>query len=742
MHPMRTTRLFSLFALLFTLFGSAPAEAQNEARGALYTRVEDGLVRAAIQIRITPSWYLYHTDLGEDPNAVGKPLSIELGGEGITWSEVEPQAEPKTKLDLELGFEVLIHKGKVVFHAAGKLAEGATADDVTATLEGLTCTDAGLCIPYEEELESKGEGSDKYFEDFAAALPASVASHAGEGADDSPAELPQLDGNPVHGMGAEAYARADEDGNVTLVVLVSMLGEYHLYHGPEAEDLGPNSPTGVPTVLGLPEDVEWEQVVYPHPHVVTGVSSETFEDTPTNVHEGNFVLVVRGEGDELAVDGAEVKLTGMACDDSGCLPRFDLDLEVELDGGDDAVWDAALAQLAVGNVVAPVQGDEAAGASGETPATTSQGGADDEEIISVGTEDLGDMSLGSFLLLAMFWGVITLLMPCTYPMIPITISFFTKQAIAREGKVLPLALTYGAGIVLIFILIGVVLGPPIIEFAVHPVTNIIIGGLFFFFAFVLFGAITLQPPAFLMTLAGKASSKGGVAGVFLMGTTLVVTSFTCTAPFVGSLLAVGATGAEGSLLRIVLGMGVFGLTMATPFVFLSLVPGKLQQMPTAGEWMHVLKVFLGFVELAAALKFFSNSDLVWEWGLLSREIFLVLWFGIFLCAAFFLFNWIKLQGEDTERIGAVRMMGGVVTLLFSLYCGMGVIGYQMDDLMTAIIPPYSSERTAGWGSGGGGGAHGAQVGDEHEIVIDDYEGAVTLAASQGRYLLVNFTGHT
>jgi thiol:disulfide interchange protein len=235
--------------------------------------------------------------------------------------------------------------------------------------------------------------------------------------------------------------------------------------------------------------------------------------------------------------------------------------------------------------------------------------------------------LTGFLLLAVGAGLLALVMPCTYPMIPITISFFTKQGEARGGKVLPLAIAYGAGIIAIFVLIGVIVGPVIIEFAVHPVTNLLIAVLFIAFSLVLFGVWNLQPPRFLMNLAGKASSQGGFLGVFLMGATLVVTSFTCTAPFVGSLLSLGASG--GDIGRVALGMGVFGATMAVPFVLLSLVPGALTSMPKSGEWMHTIKVFLGFLELAAALKFLSNADLAWRWDSLPRELFLYLWAGIF-----------------------------------------------------------------------------------------------------------------
>jgi len=260
----------------------------------------------------------------------------------------------------------------------------------------------------------------------------------------------------------------------------------------------------------------------------------------------------------------------------------------------------------------------------------------------------------------------------------------------------------------------------------------VIGTLFVVFSLALFGAIDLQPPAFLMSAAGKASARGGYAGVFLMGATLVVTSFTCTAPFVGSLLSVGAV--DGSLTRLVLGMGTFGLTMAVPFVVLSMVPRKLAAIPKSGEWMHVLKVFLGFVELAAALKFISNADLVWGWGILSRELFLLLWMGIFLIAALFLFGMIRLKGESHE-IGPVRLVGATATVLFSLYCGYGVMGNDLDRVMTAIVPNYSGRKALG----GGGGVTEAR---DHVIIRDDYDLARARAKEEGKALLVNFTGHT
>ncbi|MGK0220067.1 MAG: thiol:disulfide interchange protein, partial [Planctomycetota bacterium] len=227
---------------------------------------------------------------------------------------------------------------------------------------------------------------------------------------------------------------------------------------------------------------------------------------------------------------------------------------------------------------------------------------------------------------------------------------------------------------------------------------------------------------------GKASSTGGLVGVFLMGLTLVITSFTCTAPFVGSLLA---SGAQQGAMHTALGMGVFGLTMATPFVLLSLFPSRLKSMPNAGAWMNTLKVFLGFVELAASLKFLSTADLAWGWEFISKEVFLLAWGSIFLVAAAFLFGWINLKGEEDGAISPGRLVGATATFVFGMYSLFLIGGYKMDPLMLAFAPPYSTapERAAG--------ESGSK---SHPIVKDDYEDAVSQAKDKQKALLVNFTG--
>ncbi len=664
-------------------------------------------VDLVVTAEVEPGYHMYAPD---SPSEAGIPTSIEVSATGglveagdLTFSK------PKSKFDDIFEVVVRIHEGEVEFRRPYRVPDGASG---TITLNGvvdLQVCDENSCTREEPEFTATlaiggAAGGDT--------APASD----GTGADAIPE--PEL-GFDLIAMSAgfePATARAGEV--VTLKLIFAIADGRHLY--------APDSPAGLPTDVAI-EGVEGleprGELEFPEPEVhysdVFEADEHLYADRVVFTRE--FVVAAGTSPGEIVLTG---EVSGQTCDDQGCV-RFEMPLRAALavEAGPPRVA-APVAALA-GTEDEPKAGEDA---TAKTEAVDAEVESGDAGSIG-GGQDVHSMGLGAFLALAVFWGFVTLLMPCTYPMIPITISFFTKQAIQREGKVLPLSLTYGAGIVAIFVLIGVVLGAPIIRFAQSPWTNLVIGVLFLFFALVLFGAIELRPAGWMLALAGRAAKEGGLLGVFLMGATLVVTSFTCTAPFVGSLLSVGAGG--GDLGRIALGMGVFGLTMAVPFVMLSLLPGKMQRMPQAGDWMHVLKVFLGFVEVAAALKFFSNSDLVWEWGILSREVFLVLWVGIFLAGAAFLFGWIRLKGEADEGIGPVRMLGGLGSLLLSLYLSLGVFGFVLDDITTAIIPNYSSERL--WKGGGA-----AEKG--HTILKDDLEGAKAAALAQDKLLLLNFTG--
>ncbi len=344
-----------------------------------------------------------------------------------------------------------------------------------------------------------------------------------------------------------------------------------------------------------------------------------------------------------------------------------------------------------------------------------------------------------FILSAIGWGLFTLLMPCTYPMIPITISYFTKQAENSNKSLFPLALAYGGGIVFDFILIGLlagalgnVVGQKVNNLAANPWLNLVLALAFIVFALSLFGLFELRLPSAIMNLSGKASQSGGYLGVFFLGTTLVITSFTCTAPFVGALLGQAI---QYEWWEIAIGMGAFGLTMAIPFIALGLFPSATQKMPKSGQWMNTLKVSLGFLEIAAAFKFISNVDLAWSLEALPRELFLMIWAGISFVVGLFLLGVIPLKSGATNQVGPLQMVIAVLVIIFGAYCTYGSQGWQMDRIMNAIIPDYSGQRVSVSHS-----ANPEVSSNEPVIVEDDFEGGLALALQKGQLALVNWTG--
>jgi thiol:disulfide interchange protein len=728
--PMNRILLFLTVAL--GLFASQATAQMAKAHGKLYTRVEAGAIEIAVVIDIDRDYHLYHHDLGA-PDAIGKPLKATLAGDVESFEELV-WPEPHKYIQAGLGEDggdtfILGHEDELVLYGRASLKEGEDEATVTIKLSGLTCEDGGACFPYDEKLKSSGVGKKSVWANYptgAWAVPETVLDETPE-QESAPATKPlglsgfgaaagasSSSSNRAHG---KLYTR-EANGALELAIVIDIDEGLHLYH----KDLGGKNATGRPLVVTLAgSGVEFDELAWPEPH--RSVQEDYIDGGETYILDHQKQLTIYGTGQISGgadVSQVSVTLNGQTCEDNGTCFLYSESL-ASLGAGPADVW---------------------AGMGAQASAALLEDHNEDMAIApSEEGEEKEEQSLWALIIAAIGGGIFALMMPCTYPMIPITISFFTKQAEARGGNVLPLALMYGAGIVLIFIVIGLAVGPVILEYATHPVTNIILGSMFVLFSAALFGAITLNPPSFMMNMAGKASMTGGLAGVFLMGMTLVLTSFTCTAPFVGSLLSLAAGDGEGGLLRMAIGMGVFGLTMAVPFTILSLVPGKIQSLPSSGEWMNTLKMSLGFIELAAALKFFSNADLVWGWGFLSRELFLLLWALIFFFGAMYLLGWIKIKGYSTSEIGPGRMLGALGFLLFGAYCWQGSNGHSMDNIMTAIIPPYSSAPVA---AGGGGGAHAGagEVAASRSMVVDDHEEARRVALQEEKLVLINFTGFT
>ncbi|CAL2104701.1 Cytochrome c-type biogenesis protein DsbD, protein-disulfide reductase [Tenacibaculum sp. 190130A14a] len=303
-------------------------------------------------------------------------------------------------------------------------------------------------------------------------------------------------------------------------------------------------------------------------------------------------------------------------------------------------------------------------------------------------------TLTNIFLLGFVGGLLALLTPCVFPMIPLTVSFFTKKSEKKSGGI-GSAVLYGFFIVLIYALLSLpfhyldTLDPEILN---SISTNVWLNVFFFVvlivFAGSFFGFYELTLPSSWSNKADSASGIGGFIGIFFMALTLAIVSFSCTGPILGSLLAGSLTSAGGAM-QLTAGMTGFGLALALPFALFAMFPGWLNSLPKSGGWLNTVKVILGFLELAFAFKFLSNADLVGHWGLLKREIFIGLWAFIALLMALYLFGFI---GKKYGKISFFRVLLGLIALAGAVYLAPGVLQkekqpWNQGDLLSGFAPP-------------------------------------------------------
>lgn len=296
-------------------------------------------------------------------------------------------------------------------------------------------------------------------------------------------------------------------------------------------------------------------------------------------------------------------------------------------------------------------------------------------------------------------GLIALLTPCVFPMIPLTVSFFTKGS-KNKRKGIQNAFLYGLSIFLIYVILSVPfhlldsVNPNILnDISTNVWLNLAFFAIFIFFAFSFFGYYEISLPSSLSNKVASAEGVGGVLGIFFMALTLALVSFSCTGPILGSLLA-GSLSSDGGAWELTSGMAGFGLALALPFALFAAFPGWMNTLPKSGGWLNTVKVVLGFIELGLAFKFLSNADLVKHWGLLKIEPFLIIWLLIALALALYLFGFIRFPGDSKGvKPGPIRIGLGVVSLLFTIYLG---TGFRYNDatgtfhtlpLLSGLAPP-------------------------------------------------------
>ena len=372
------------------------------------------------------------------------------------------------------------------------------------------------------------------------------------------------------------------------------------------------------------------------------------------------------------------------------------------------------------------------------------------EPINTNDDKKGSNSLWGVFLAAFGAGFLAIIMPCVFPMIPMTVSFFTKRSPNRATGIRN-AMLYGASIVLIHVLLGGIVvitgaGELLNELSTNVYFNIFFFLMLFTFGLSFLGAFEIQLPSSWVNKADSKADKGGVVGIFFMALVLSLASFSCTGPILGHLLGqLSQTGGSSSLM---VGMFAFGLALALPFMLFSIFPAMLNSMPSSGGWLNVVKVFLGFLEIAFAFKFLSTADTTMQWHILEREVFISIWIAVFGTLALYLFGKIRLPHDSPlEKLSVGRTMMGTFVLAFTLYLLPGLWGAPLK-IVNAFLPPdFYAESPGGVGGGSGGsdthsGGHvdGMHKGPQGIMAFKDYDKALAYAKEVNKPLFVDFTG--
>ena len=472
-----------------------------------------------------------------------------------------------------------------------------------------------------------------------------------------------------------------------------------------------------------------------------GMELKYFENSAT------FVQKVKFTKPEYTID---CYLEYGACNDQSCMPPTQVEFKEKGKIQASPSQEASPSPSQGGDVESHETPDTAATANQTPPPSEGLGEASWEasgEAVSLwtpvidelrsagGSNDLTDHSLFYILLMGFVGGLLAVCMPCIWPIIPMTVSFFLKRAKTDKKKGIRDAITYGLSIIVIYLGLGLLVtalfgSDTLNAMSTNAVFNIFLFLLLVVFALSFFGWFEIKlPDGWANAVDSKASATSGLISIFLMAFTLVLVSFSCTAPIIGLLLVETTT--SGNWLAPTLGMFGFALALALPFTLFAMFPSWLKQAPKSGSWMNTLKVVLGFVELAFALKFFSVADLAYGWHLLDREVFLSLWIVIFGLLGAYLCGWLKFQsdeagGELQKPMPVLCIMGGLVSLAFAVYMIPGLWGAPCK-AVSAFAPPMNTQdfnlntKTV-------------------EAEFTDYEAGMAAARAQGKPVFIDFTG--
>ena len=436
---------------------------------------------------------------------------------------------------------------------------------------------------------------------------------------------------------------------------------------------------------------------------------------------------------KLTLEGGPYEVTGYleygACNDENCLPPTPVEFSFK---GEVA---------AVANATTPAtSADETPVAEvAETPAPANESISGDlwtpviDKLQNFGTTEVPtDISLWAIFIAGFLGGFVALFTPCVWPIIPMTVSFFLKRNKNDKAKGIRDAWTYGASIVVIYVTLGLAItlifgASALNALSTNAVFNLLFCLMLVVFAASFFGAFEITLPSkWSNAVDSKAEATTGLLSIFLMAFTLALVSFSCTGPIIGFLLV--ELGTSGSILAPTIGMLGFAIALALPFTLFALFPTWLKSMPKSGGWMNVIKVTLGFIELAFALKFLSVADLAYGWRILDRETFLAIWIALFALLALYLLGKIKFPHDDDDtKIGVPRFFLALASLSFAIYMVPGLWGAPLKAI-SAFSPPMSTQDFNLYTN-------------EVHAQFDDYDLGMAYARQHGKPVMLDFTGY-
>lgn len=535
--------------------------------------------------------------------------------------------------------------------------------------------------------------------------------------------------------------------NATLVITAKIDKGWHLY----SQFVGDGGP--IPTTIKFKSSNEFTLVgkteESPKPHTVYeelfGMKVPFFEGNATFKQK---IKVTSAK--DFKVNGT---LEFMVCDDKQCLPPDEMEISFDVKGAAVVVDNSKKEESKI------VTNDTAnSTTASNTPALDS---AKSDTTKSLADSTLGkspeaDNSMWGIFFQGFLFGFVALLMPCIFPMIPLTVSFFTKQSKSRAVGIRK-ALIYGLSIVVIYVALGlgitILLGASALnELSSDAIFNLVFFLVLVVFATSFFGAFEITLPSSWSTKADQKADKGGLLGIFFMAVVLAIASFSCTGPLIGTLLVDAAN--KGQYMGPFLGMLGFSISLALPFTLFAIFPSWLNSMPKSGGWLNSVKVTLGFIELAFALKFLSNVDMAYHWRILDREVFIVLWVIIFAMLGFYLLGKLRFAHDsEVKHVSVTRLFLSIITLSFALYLVPGLWGAPLKavsgflphqgtqdfDLYTRTFTSSSADASHSTGSKKYADRLHAPLGID---AFFDYEEGLAYAKKVGKPVFLDFTGHS